>query len=272
MQRHFESKRFGGPEVDHELKLDRRLDRKLARLRALENAIGIGRRAPKIVDLIIPVGEQTAEFSEETIWIDGRQPITGSQGCDLLSMRDQKNIRHHGDATIWLACHSGQSGIELGPVLNRCCSGLNCERRSGRFERIEERLGVWCRYRVEQQCDPIYARSNLLNSSSHLPAWEISTLVKPVTLPPGRAKLATKPLPIGSDTVAKRIGMVRVCCSKIAVSGVFCERIRSGCWETTSSAIRCIEAISGVAQRVSIRRLWPSVHPSFWSPSRKAAA
>jgi len=41
--------------------------------------------------------------------------------------------------------------------------------------------------------------------------------VKPVMLPPGRGKLATKPLPTGSATVAKTIGMVRVCCSSAVV-------------------------------------------------------
>ena len=52
--------------------------------------------------------------------------------------------------------------------------------------------------------------------------------MKPVTLPPGRGKLATKPLPTGSETAAKTIGMVRVCCSKVAVAGVPCERIEVG--------------------------------------------
>jgi hypothetical protein len=44
--------------------------------------------------------------------------------------------------------------------------------------------------------------------------------MKPVTLPPGRAKLATKPLPIGSATIAKTMGMVRVCCNIHASSWV----------------------------------------------------
>ena len=97
-------------------------------------------------------------------------------------------------------------------------------------------------------------------------------MVKPVTLPPGRGKLATKPLPTGSETIAKTMGMVRVCCSSAAVVGVLCERMRSGCSATSSFANRCIDsASSGAAQRVSIRMLRPSVHPSFWSPSRNAA-
>src|SRR5262249_44349795 len=52
---------------------------------------------------------------------------------------------------------------------------------------------------------------------------------KPVTFPPGRGKLATKPLPIGSATSAKTIGMVRVSCSMVAVIVVLCVRMRSGC-------------------------------------------
>src|SRR5215471_4347902 len=49
-----------------------------------------------------------------------------------------------------------------------------------------------------------------LSSSSHLPPSASSLTAKPVTLPPGRGKLATKPLPTGSATVAKTIGMLRV--------------------------------------------------------------
>ena len=68
--------------------------------------------------------------------------------------------------------------------------------------------------------------------------------MKPVTLPPGRGKLATKPLPTGSETVAKMMGMVRVCCSSAAVVGVLCERMRSGCSATSSFANRCLDSAS----------------------------
>ena len=112
-----------------------------------------------------------------------------------------------------------------------------------------------------------------LSSSSHLPAIVGSETLKPVTLPPGRAKLATKPLPTGSATIAKTMGMVRVCCSSAAVVGVVCERMRSGCSATSSFANCCLNsASSGLAQRVSIRMLRPSVHPSFWRPCRSGAA
>src|SRR5262249_4673708 len=95
-----------------------------------------------------------------------------------------------------------------------------------------------------------------LSSSSHLPAIAGSIVTKPVTFPPGRGKLATKPLPIGSATSAKTMGMLRVSCSIVAVIGVLCVRMRS--------ANRCIKSASaGVAQRMPIRTSRPSVHPSL---------
>ena len=53
----------GSLEVDHQLELDRGLDWKLVRFRALEDAIDIRRRAPKIIDQVISVGQQAADCS-----------------------------------------------------------------------------------------------------------------------------------------------------------------------------------------------------------------
>ena len=46
---HVEAERLGGLHVDHQLELDRRLDRKLAWLGALEDAVGIDRCAAEII-------------------------------------------------------------------------------------------------------------------------------------------------------------------------------------------------------------------------------
>ena len=55
LKRHVEAERLGGLEVDRQLELDRGLDRKLARLLTLEDAIGIARRAPKVIERVISV-------------------------------------------------------------------------------------------------------------------------------------------------------------------------------------------------------------------------
>jgi hypothetical protein len=52
-----------------------------------------------------------------------------------------------------------------------------------------------------------------LSSSSHFPLMPYSKLVKPVALPPGRARLSTKPAPTGSVVSVNTIGTVPVTCS-----------------------------------------------------------
>ena len=58
------------------------------------------------------------------------------------------------------------------------------------------------------------------NSSTHLPPSAESSTVKPVIFPAGRAKLAAKPLPIGSDTVTKTIGLVGISRARALTTGV----------------------------------------------------
>jgi len=60
-----------------------------------------------------------------------------------------------------------------------------------------------------------------------VPPREFSIGVKPVRLPSGRDRLATNPLPTGSPTIAKTMGMVFVCCRIAAVAGVLPVRMRS---------------------------------------------
>src|SRR6516165_180681 len=53
-----------------------------------------------------------------------------------------------------------------------------------------------------------------LSSSNHFPLMPYSIEVKPVALPPGRPRLATKPPPTGSVTFTNTIGTVRdTCCN-----------------------------------------------------------
>src|SRR5262245_41790110 len=61
-----------------------------------------------------------------------------------------------------------------------------------------------------------------LRNSSHLPPIDASRLTKPVMLPPGRARLATNPLPTGSETTTKTMGRVLASRATAAVTGVAC--------------------------------------------------
>jgi hypothetical protein len=74
---HDKAEYLGALEVDHQMELDRALNRKIARLCALEDAVGIPGRAPIIVENVICVRQQAADFREETIWINGRETVAG---------------------------------------------------------------------------------------------------------------------------------------------------------------------------------------------------
>jgi hypothetical protein len=64
--------RPGGLEIDNQLELNWGLDGKLARFCALEDAIGVGRCFPIRIELVNSVGQQPADFSEDSARIDGR--------------------------------------------------------------------------------------------------------------------------------------------------------------------------------------------------------
>jgi hypothetical protein len=90
-----------------------------------------------------------------------------------------------------------------------------------------------------------------LTSCSHLPPIDDSMLmfVNPVTLPPGRASDATKPLPTGSETWANTIGSVRVSRRSAATVGVVTAKMTSGCSATNSFAEAANRLASPAARR-----------------------
>src|SRR5262249_46249753 len=100
-----------------------------------------------------------------------------------------------------------------------------------------------------------------LRSSSHLPPKLYSCVENPVALPPGRARLSTKPAATGSATAANTIGTARVVSSNGATAATPFTRMTSGASATNSAACLRISAGLLVAQRVSIRTFWPMVQP-----------
>jgi hypothetical protein len=88
--------------------------------RALEDAIDVTCRSPKIVVLVNSVGQQAADFSEETVRIDGRKMIASRQRCDLHAMGDHEAIRHRDKTTIRLACLCGNYRVEFRSIVNGC--------------------------------------------------------------------------------------------------------------------------------------------------------
>ena len=90
--------------------------------------------------------------------------------------------------------------------------------------------------------------------------------MKPVALPPGRARLSTKPAPTGSTTAGNTTGTVRVACSNGPTVVAAWARMTSGASAANSAACLRISAASVVAQRVSMRTLRPMVQPDCCRP------
>ena len=85
-RRHVEAERLGGLEVDHRLVLGRRLHRQVGRLLALEDAVDVAGRAPVLVDLIRPIGDQAAGGDEGAFEVDRGQLVPGRQRDDQIAM------------------------------------------------------------------------------------------------------------------------------------------------------------------------------------------
>ena len=110
-------------------------------------------------------------------------------------------------------------------------------------------------------------------SSSLLPAVSGCWLDRPVTLPPGRARLATMPLPTGSPAVANTIGIADVACFAARTAwSVMRRRITSTFSRTNSAAISAKRSLRPSPQRYSIATLRPSIQPSSRSRCTKAAS
>jgi hypothetical protein len=91
-----------------------------------------------------------------------------------------------------------------------------------------------------------------------------------VTLSPGRAKVATRPVPTGSPANTKTIGTTDVACFT-ATAAFPPVTMTSTLSRTNSAAISAKCSLRASAQRYSIARLRPSIQPISRSRCTKAA-
>src|SRR6516165_691208 len=87
---------FGRSEIDDQLELGRRLDRQVARLLALEDAIDVSGRAPELVDNIRPVGDQAAGRNE----IPGRVAAGSRWRATIAAIRSRCALAEGPPSTI----------------------------------------------------------------------------------------------------------------------------------------------------------------------------
>src|SRR5262249_53992068 len=233
------------------------LHRQVGGLLPLEDAIDIASRLPELVDEIRPIGDQAAGSDEEAVPVDRRQLVPRRQLEDQIAMPHHHTARRRDQTTIRRAREGLDGPLDLAGLAHVDRDHLDLERRP---HRLDPR-------RTATRATP---GAISLSSSSHFPAKLNSQFVKPVALPPGRAKLSTKPEPTGSLVMVNTIGTVRVACSNGPTLEVPPASITSGASAANSAACLRISVASVVPQRVSMRRLRPMVQPNSASACRNA--
>jgi hypothetical protein len=88
--RHRQAERLGGLEVHDHLVFGRKLHGEIARLRAAQNAIHLGRGTTNDVYYVGCVGEQAAVSGIERERIDRRYVVSGRRQYDLRAMRERE--------------------------------------------------------------------------------------------------------------------------------------------------------------------------------------
>ena len=108
-------------------------------------------------------------------------------------------------------------------------------------------------------------------SSSCLPVRSGVIKVVPVTFPPGRARLATSPVPTASPTPDMTTGIVVVAFLTACAASVLAVTITSGFMPTNSAASPASRSVLPSAHRYSTTIFCPSVYPNSRSPCRNAS-
>ena len=149
------------------------------------------------------------------------------------------------------------------------CDDIEAE-LAGRCRNLAHLLNGAGKTDIGQDRKSADTRETSRNSSRRLPARSVDWTDRPVTLPPGRAREATKPLPTGSASIVKTMGMTDVACLSTGTAPPTVT-MTSTFSRTNSAAISAKRSLRPSAQRNSIATVRPSIQPSSRSRCTNAA-
>ena len=202
--------------------------------------------------------------------VDCGHPVSGGQRDDQLAMSDRQHARRHNQANVRGAREGRDGALDLAGVAHADRAHLHPERRRHRLDRGElANPGGYGSITKDRRSH--HTRRDLFEQFQPFPAQAKFELGKPVALPPGRARLATKPAPTGSGTTTNTIGTVRVACSNGATVELPFARMTSGASAINSAAY--LRMLVGVASRPAgvDPHVAAAVQPNCRSPCRNAA-
>src|SRR5262245_55195266 len=123
-RRYVETDRFGGGEVDDELKLGGLLDRQVAWLFTLEDTIDIGRGLPISIEHFRPIGHQPSARCEVAERINCGQAVPGSERDDRLTIRCGEEVWQDEKCAIGFPRNLLDHTFDLVRIVNRCSKWL----------------------------------------------------------------------------------------------------------------------------------------------------
>src|SRR4051794_10664981 len=234
-RRELEAERFCGVEIDDQVVLGRCLDGQVAGLLAVENAIDVRSRASILVDRIRPIRDQPTAAPEERVGINSGQAVPRRRCDDQLTMNRCRALAVTINPTFDLLANAVMPrSISPG---SRMASRITSTPTEGAMDWIATHwpipAGSAASRKTAARVTPGAAS---FSNSRYFPLMPYSNVVKPVTLPPGRARLSTKPAPTGSGVCANTIGTARVACSNAGIVEPAAARMTSGASATNSAA------------------------------------
>ena len=127
--------------------------------------------------------------------------IAGNLFWAASAMNDVEAVGHYDEADTRLARKRSYHAFNLASIVNGICARLDSKRSRRGLQRslviAGDKRG---RLRIEQKCEPRNARRHFLEHFHPFAHHRRFEVVNPVMFPPGWARLAMKPAPIGSET------------------------------------------------------------------------
>src|SRR5215471_6838343 len=208
--RHVEAERLGGHDTEHQLVLGWQLDRQVAWLRAPENGCRVMRAGAAIrIGVACAVAHQTASQDKLANAADRRHAMTRGERRQLPAPVVEQNTATDKQRTGARLNDGCKCSIDFAFGLRVQDQELTPEfarsRRHLFFFHFESRSpgiaqpsnGGWWRHQLMQQRQALWRRG-------------ADAKLTPVILPPGRLRLLTRPVAIGSPPLTNTIGMVEV--------------------------------------------------------------
>src|SRR5262245_33927802 len=271
---HSETEHPGGLVVDDQFELARLHNRQVRGLGPLEEAAGIDTGLTPRVLNVGTIAHQPAHFGNFTRRICRGNRVARRQVGKLHPPEAEKRVGANQERIRPLA-HKSCEGCILRifvSVGSRALIGVSSTAWGSAIAWITANWPIpGPRVESRSTATRVTRGAISLNNSSHFPARLYSNWVKPVTLPPGRAMLSTKPDPSGSMTCVNTIGVVGAACSIGASTTLLGSRITSGARAASSAASFWVRAGLKAPQRYSMRILRPTVQPEVCSACSNAA-